>query len=395
MKFLKFLITLCSLQLQLSAISTDQIQQVELMAESQENSYLKNIITGSNNLAFKLLQKNSSVEENRLFSPYLITLQLSMICQGLETQVQKKMQNLTGFACQISPLLKAINTYLNVNIPAKNFNLSLLSTIWINNNINIAPAFKYALQKNFNSKLNYLTPSKISQSINNINQWISQNSPAHHKALLNYTEIIEQTDYLSFSSFNLQAPWENAFNYQQTEKGSFLYAGRSYQTSFMTTINNYAFFQDEELTFIELPFTVSNAGRQLTMSIIMPANNLTSYITNLRLNKWYELLSKTKMSLIKLQLPSFRVNYKLKLNEVIQQEGIKNIISNDSLEYSALHFAGIKINEGGSELPIPFISANAKQNVNKQAVKIDKPFIYIIYDQSTNLILAIGTIYIP
>ena len=218
----------------------------------------------------------------------------------------------------------------------------------------------------------------------------------------------------------IQMDWQDSFDSSDTH-GSTFYSGDGEEIEATTmhketTSEDIKYYLDDNFTIISLPLAETKAGTQLEFDAIMPADDLGKYIEGLSVADLYTALEKTISAStqgngIKISIPKFKFEYKLKFKEDLNSLGIATAFSRDNADFSkmstkplyvsdAVHKANIDFSEDGIKAAAvtAFGMKQAITSVEPEGpleVTINHPFLFVIRDKGTRTIWFTGTVYQP
>jgi serine protease inhibitor len=182
--------------------------------------------------------------------------------------------------------------------------------------------------------------------------------------------------------------------------------GSSSQVDFMTLKNGkYLYYGDASKKVIDLPY----GNGQFSMTLLVPngqhtLSDLSQELNSTQLAAW---LDKADTTRLELHLPRFKLEYKRELRETLAQLGMEEAFS-EQADFSrmvtgassglaitdVMHKAFVEVNEEGTE-------AAAATSVGigvvslPPSIQVDRPFIFLIREKSSNAILFIGQLMHP
>lgn len=212
--------------------------------------------------------------------------------------------------------------------------------------------------------------------------------------------------------------WVNEFNEGATYKGKFTnFDGTTGEAEFMNDIANYMYFADENTVAVEIPYKntvhiIDEDGRLLnhfrdelnvSMYVMMTENEekiatLENIIS----------LGKLKGERINLHLPKFKIETSVVLNDILKKSGIIKAFDVFEAEFdkmfdaedefnmyidSVLHKTYINVDEKGTEaaaVTAIMMAGSAMSPKEPTEVKFDRPFTFVIRDNTNNEILFAG-----
>ncbi|WP_010252629.1 serpin family protein [Acetivibrio cellulolyticus] len=362
----------------------------------------KNFVDGNTKFAADLFKKFSEEDscKNVFFSPFSISMALSMVYQGAGTTTKDsiaKALNYTGMSNEeinqsyIDHLKYFKNLYPQVE-------LNVANSIWLREGFEAKESFISKNQEVFNAQCSYLDFSDPS-SCDVMNKWISD---ATKGKISNMVEppIPAETVMNLINAIYFKGNWTDQFDISQTTEGTFTNInGKKETVQMMHKFDDYNYAENDEFRAIELPY----GSGSISMYCILPeASNVNDFIAEFDNNKWTEIKSKLSHgSDINLSIPRFKFEYKpqnvkqkladLGMGEAFSRNADFSGIGENVWIDSVTHKAVIDINEKGAEAAAVTIIGLFGSGMPNSFIA-DKPFMFIIADNVTGTILFMGKV---
>ena len=244
-----------------------------------------------------------------------------------------------------------------------------------------------------------------------INAWSAKQTRGRIKEVLPPKSLKRSTRLIIANAVYFTGNWTQAFKKELSKCRDFtLSTGKKIVIPLMAQYEQeyaYAAFPKQGFRMLELPYR----GGDLSMLIFLPdrADGLSRIETQLstqHLNQWVAKLSPTKIDL--LFLPKFSLKTSYRFKESLQTLGMKDAFSKAQANFNGMsmsrrlfidqvyHNAFLKLDEKGTEA-----AAVTTVVINKESYSppvnflVDRPFISIIRDRKSGMILFIGRILNP
>ncbi|XP_051566469.1 probable serpin E3 [Myxocyprinus asiaticus] len=213
------------------------------------------------------------------------------------------------------------------------------------------------------------------------------------------------------STVLFQGAWQKQFLFTETQNLPFtLSDGSTVKVPMMyqSTEVNFGQFRlpsDQQYTVLELPYL----DRSLRLFVALPSDrktplsHLESQLTAHAVGLWDNGLRRTKMDIF---LPRFKMESRLNLKPVLQSLGISDIFSPSAADFrgisdeeglfvsEAFHEARIQVTEEGTKAASATAMVLLKRS-RAAVFKADRPFLFILQQISTGLLLFIGRVLNP
>ncbi|HEX8656408.1 MAG TPA: serpin family protein, partial [Hymenobacter sp.] len=223
--------------------------------------------------------------------------------------------------------------------------------------------------------------------------------------ILNETKA-EDVLYL-INALYFKGSWTYRFDPKDTHPGPFhLEDGHNTTKDFMSlTRGRYRRYADNQQQVIDLPY----GNRQFSMTFVVPQgqNTLASVadrLTRTQLDTWLAAADSTSL---RLRLPKFRLDYEQQLNDALTHLGMGVAFSNQAnfsrmlaggpteLSISEVkHKTFLEVNEEGTEAAAA-TSVGITVTSVPPVISIDRPFLFLIREKSSNAVLFIGQVTNP
>jgi serine protease inhibitor len=401
MLFLLFLIFSCKRDENLS------IEPVYI----QLNLKSKALLGSSNEFGINLFRTlNSSAKtstENIMVSPLSISLALSMTYNGANGDTKTAMENtlkLNNLTIdEININFKQVSeALLNVD---NSVELSIANSIWYRNTFSVLPDFITVNRDFYNAQINPLNFDDPN-SINAINNWVSNNT--NHKIVKIIDEISPQNVMFLINAIYFKGIWKYEFDATKNINQLFtLSTGTTKQVEMMVQKSNLKYLNTSNLQMVELPYGQGN----WVMDLVLPASDksIDQIINELTISDWNLLLNSfIGPTEVTINLPPFKFEFESELNDVLKSMGMGIAFDVNSADFSKInkdyqlyiskvkHKTYIEVNERGTEAAAATSVGISNTSIGDQRVVIfDRPFMFVIREVSTGVILFAGKVENP
>ncbi len=371
-----------------------------------EDIYLKKVLKGASNLALTLYRSLEERAQNSYFSAYSLAIGLSMVGQAANDSTRVEIEKTLQFPISLAPLFSSINAYLENNKKSRYFHFIINNNVWIDQNREVIPAYLFSLKRVFDYVLQPIDFSRPSEAFTMINQAVFQQTQGKIPSMLLPQDVTSSLQILLTSGFYFHGTWVKPFDPVETKKMAFKTKNSLFNVEMMRRKDYYLLSQQPKFTLIELPYRSLEEGKaQMSLTLLLPAEgvSLEQVKKELTIDNWYFWMNTLKPQLIDLFLPKFRVEDRFDLSNGLKEMGMSNpflptanfsIASKKPLALSkVIQRAIFHVNEGeGSRLPLSKIFS---QQEEAASFIFNKPFIFILQERTTRLILGIGKLEQP
>lgn len=361
------------------------------------------VVDSNSEFAFNIFKElNSEDSDKSIFiSPISISTALTMTYNGANSTTKEIMGKTLGFKdIDSAAVNQSYNNLLNYleNID-KRVELNIANSIWIKNGETINEDFLATNKINFNAEISTLDFSKDSAA-NTINKWISEATKGKIDKMLEPPIDSRVIMYL-INAIYFKGEWSNQFDSKITFNHAFkTFNGNEQTIRMMNRRGKVEYTKGDDYSAVRLPY----GNGKTSMYCILPEEDIdiNEFIKNMSLEKWNGIRKNiAEIDEVVLQIPKFKLEYGIKnLNDSLQSLGMGEAFG-DQADFSGirediyisrvLHKAVIDVNEEGSEAAAATV-VEMKETAAKEPITFiaDRPFIFIIADDTTGTILFIG-----
>lgn len=374
---------------------TEDAKPIALKASLQKR------INQDNAFAFDLLRNTiaKNTDENITVSPLSVSIALGMARNGANGLTQSEMETtlkMSGLTSdEINEYYKVMNNALPVIDPTTK--LSIANSIWYRKDFVVKPSFLDVNTANFNAYVRELDFSQ-SWAKDTINNWCSVKTKGLIPTILD--DIPENAVMYLINAVYFKGIWCNKFDKKLTTE-SYFYPekGESVKMNLMQMTDTLLYATDELADYVDLPY----GNKAFSMTVIVPKYGKTTndVLQSMTVDKWNNTVSKLSEEQVQLSLPRFKSENKFLLNDPLIAMGMPTAftgaadfsrISDERLLISkVIHKTYISVDEDGTEAAAVTAIEMIKTSMPMYPiVRADRPFLFVIREKSTGVILFIG-----
>ena len=374
-----------------------------LSSTEQQNATADNAFTLN---LFKTVKASDNSGSNLFMSPLSVSFALGMTSNGANGETLSAINNTLGFGGftedEVNGYYKKLLTDLPKLDPQTTLNIA--NSIWYNQSFNVLPQFLSTNTNYFNAKiqpLDFANPASLST----INNWVNDQTNGKIPTII--SDLSNDEKMVLVNAIYFKSTWNTKFDASQTAKQSFYLPDQStLQTDFMHCDKiTYNIYKDDNVRVIELPYSNS----KYSMVIVSPLNggSLDNLVSNIDASAWGNWTSKLAPTNGPVVMPKFKFSYSILLNNALSSMGMGNAFSGAAdftrinagggLTISKVqHKAFVAVDETGTEAAAATgVVVGATAVLNPPTVTIDHPFLFVIREMKTGLILFEGTMNNP
>jgi len=357
---------------------------------------VSDITKNSNKFALSFYKQLNSQDRksNLFFSPFSIWTAYAMLYEGADGQTLQEMKAVFGFNPNIDARRAAMQTELAQYKASSSsvYGIGIANSLWVNKGFPIREYFKYVLGTY------YFATATNTVNATQINKWVNNNTFGRIKNL--FDSSVNQSQLVLVNTIYFKSRWLLEFDKEDTQKDNFFVTKvNPVSVDMMTQTSRFAYYENAQVQMLKMKY---KDGRPASMIVILPKN----YDVNTAwefLQSAQDLNSLLEYNQVTVTFPKFEIDYAIELKNLIAKLGLTasdfSRISDLSLMISqAVHKAYIKVDEKETEAA----AATGIAMVTSAPVftppiifKADRPFIYLIVDESDGRILFMGRMMNP
>ncbi|MGV3622261.1 MAG: serpin family protein [Archangium sp.] len=369
-----------------------------------------------NELGFDVYKKLATGDGNIAFSPWSIDTALALTYPGARSTTSDAMRKTMRIPLPDADFHRSMND-LTRSIDARNGNgtsttggpLTLRTTnqVFVEKSMTLLPDFLDVLAQEYGAGVRQVDfieqpePARVA-----INDWVKGETESLIPELLPKGIITSDTRLTLVNALYFNAAWKQPFNKGASEPGLFTKSdGTRTSATMMNSFNapsRYANVNGVEA--LELPYS----GDELGLLILAPqVGQLAAFEQTLNtsvVNGFVNALDAEQTRGV--SVPRFEAKSQARLDEILKELGMSiafesgadftGIDGKPGLFISAVvHEAVVKVSEAGTEAAAATAVVVGRDSVPSFDVMIDRPFVYLVRDRSSGVVLFAGRVMAP
>ena len=356
--------------------------------------------------------KKSAKKDNILFSPYSVTVVLAMLSEGARgetlTMMKKKMHLPEAETLRVG--YRDIIPLLRTN---ERFTLDTVNIAFVMKEFQVLEEFQTCLQENYHTHMSSLDFTENEKAARTINDWVKTQTQDKITDLIPADSLNALTRLVLVNAVYFKADWAAQFEKDRTVPGRFWVTETESKEVEMMSMKghemDFARLDQLDSSMVELPYK----GNRIVMQLILPGERTGVYDLENKLTEvdLPSLFSQNKKDIkVDLRLPRFKLSHSLTLSDSLKQMGMEDMFNKDKADLSGitgendglyvstvLQKVFVEVNEEGSEA-----TAATELTIRRrclpppnQKFNVDHPFLFIIRDRLTGMILFQGRVVDP
>lgn len=349
---------------------------------------------------FKFTSKETE-NKNVLISPLSIQLALSMTANGADGQTLREMESLLGGDITLSELNEYLYSYVS-SLPSEDeYKLEIANSVWFRDDFEANKSF---LQTN----ADYYDADAYKAhfddtTLRDINGWVDDNTDG----LINkiYDHIDPSTVMCLINAIVFDGEWDEVFEKESINDGIFRSISGEERTVEMMSCEETKYLDDGRAT----GFIKDYKEGKYSFAALLPNEgvDINDYIDSLDAETMIDTLSKPERGSVQVAMPKFSYEYELKMNDLLASLGMPSAFDPYTADFTRLgksdeglyisdirHKTYISVDDRGTKAAaITAVAVDTRSmEILDMQIRLDRPFVYMIIDNSQNLPIFIGTV---
>ena len=376
----------------------DDIEPNDVTGIRTDERFIENMM----NLSFDLFRGSMEDMEDKaniLISPMSVILALAMTANGAVSETLAQMQALLGGGIPLDELNEYLYSYTAKIENTDKVKLHIANSIWFKESLHVNQGF---LQTNadFYDAAAYSSAfdARTEQDINN---WVSDNTDGMIERILGDDEIGDYCMIL-LNAVAFDAEWQSVYFTENVRRGVFTDVNAAEADADFMHSNERRYLDDGMATGFIKPY----AGRY-SFAALLPNEGVSieSYIESLTGTGFLETLCNAEYANVSAYIPKFEYEFEIVMNDLLKELGIPDAFDNERADFSGItetriwiekvfHKTFISVNELGTQAGAASMVAMASSRPPDDiiVIRLDRPFVYAIIDDATNLPVFIGAV---
>jgi len=363
-------------------------------------------VSGNNTFALNLHRRVATAEQGgSVISPWSLRIALAMVYAGAGGETAAQIHEALALEGKAALVHTAFNEDLQRLTGIDE--IALGNRLWVQSGFDLLQPFRQTLEGQYGAPPSPVDFSVPEAARDTINSWIGDATGGRVGELIPAGVLDSRTRLVLTNAIHFEGDWELPFAVDSTSSQPFFVsAGHSTEVELMQHQGTHGYVEDDDVQFVELAY----AGTDLAMQVILPkeGRNLGSIEQDLSAGRLADLQERLTAVPVSVILPRFKLADRMRADSILKTMGMqlafdRNLadlsgIDGRKLLYLAavLHGAFIDVNERGTEA-----GAASAAVINTRALRLpaqfraDRPFLFIIAERSSGMILFIGRLTDP
>lgn len=356
---------------------------------------------------FKEIEKQAAAkgkEIDRLaVSPLSASLASSMLANGTAGETQKEILETLGFSGFSMEEVNAYNRKLAEQLIRldKKSQVKMANSFWMNRDFKPLSSFTETLGKSYEAEVKQ---TDFATALPAINRWCSEKTGGLIPDIL--SDLNPEDSFVLLNALYFKGEWAMPFDKDDNTRGEFTDChGAPLQTvEYMNKSIDVPCMQNELFSMARLPY--GNGAFCMYILLPNPEVTLQRCVEQLNADVWNRCISEMQSNEVTIKLPKYKVEFKIGLDEVLPEMGMKLLFSREA-DFSSLtdtprwdmlnaeQACVIEVDEKGVTAASGTHYDGWSADVPPLRVSeffVTRPFLFLVTEQSTGTILFFGRV---
>jgi serpin B len=371
----------------------------------------KQLVESDNRFGFKLFKEivEAEPDANIFISPLSVSMALGMTLNGADGETQTAMEQTLEFASmttdEINRSYQSLIELLTQLDPRVVFDIA--NSIWYREGMNFEQEFIDRNTTYFDALVQALD-FEDPRSVDTINNWVKENTDGKIPQIIE--EITDELVMFLINAIYFNGTWTYEFDKEQTQDDFFTLPDGSQKTcKMMIQTNEFNYLENDDFQAIDLPY--GDGEFRMTILLPKPTRHLDGLIAEFDEGNWNDWQHSFSKDSVTLQLPKFKLEYEIKLNDVLSALGMGIAFDRWQADFTGMYKPGgtyisfvkhktfLEVDEEGTEaaaatvVAIGIVSAQPPRQM--KFMRVDRPFLFVIRENHSGTLLFMGKIVAP
>ncbi len=361
----------------------------------------KQLAESGNTFGFQLFKEivMERPDSNIFISPLSVSFALGMTYNGAAGATEDSMRTTLGFADlskeQINETYQSLMTFLTGLDPKVQFQIA--NSIWYRLGFHVEQPFIDINQTYFDAEVRGLDFT-AQEALDTINNWVYDKTYGKIEEVIDFIHPL--TVMFLINAIYFKADWTVQFDPDLTRDEPFIKDdGTGVISKMMVKEGDIQYFETDDFQAVDLPY--GNGQFSMTILLPKPDKRVNDLIDAISPEDWTQWMTSFSTQNVHLNMPRFKVEFEMKLNDVLKALGMgiafsgaadfSNINRDAELFISlVLHKTYVEVDEEGTEAAAVTVVELREFSSGVTTMVLNRPFIYVIRERVSNTIVFMG-----
>ena len=391
-----------------------------MLAPPKINVAHQQIIEQSNKLALQLYGDLRKKPGNLVLSPYGVSASLAMLLAGADGRTREEIRTLLAITANEEHAFHAgqgdLLRRLSPADDSRPHRLDIAAALFTQHDQDPLLSFVKLVETHYRAQphlVDFVSQPATARKV--INDWAAEKTHDRIREVVSPDEVTSQTRMVLANAVYFKGQWQHAFEASRTEAEPFhVSADKKIDVQMMHQIEKFAYAHHDKVRVLVMPYR----GDELSMAFILPDEMdglaaLEEKFDGAALSRWLSAATKNMVRL-PVSIPRFKFENGHDLEAALKRLGLLTAFDPTAADLSRIdgvrptpanagdrlfvdrirQRAMIEVNEEGTEAAA-VTTITLSESKDPPRFRADHPFLFLIRDNSTGLILFLGRVVDP
>ncbi|XP_015072103.1 serpin-ZX-like [Solanum pennellii] len=359
-------------------------------------------------------------DTNLVLSPLSIQIVLGLIAAGSSGPTQDQLLSFLKSSSidELNSLYSHISSFVFADgSPNGGPRLSVANGIWIDQTLPLKPSFKQVVDNVYKAASEYVDfQNKAAEVVDQVNQWTKMKTNGLIEEILDRDAVDNMTRLILANALYFKGEWNEKFDASETKDHEFhLLDGLPVRVPFMTSKKKQYIAGFNDFKVLKFPYKQGTDTRCFSMYFILPDahDGLPALFDKISTEPGFltHNVPFRKVRVGKFLIPKFKITFEFEASDILKGLGltlpfcgggltemVDSTLPENLSVSKVFHKSFIEINEEGTEAAavtagvVMAMSLRIEKEIDFVA---DHPFLFLIRDDATGVVLFIGSVLNP
>ncbi len=357
----------------------------------------------------QVLDEESS--KNIFYSPVSLYVAFSLLYEGAKQDTAQQMEDVFGFESDaFARHDSTAHALSSLNRDDSHVTLNMANALWIADDFAPYESYLDVARNTYLARAQTVDFTDENDSVKRINDWAAEKTNDKIKEVITREDVDEYTAMVINNAIYFKGTWLTQFPEEDTRESEFhIDATNSVNADFMNVDSRFNYIYSDGAQVLQMPYK----GDRLSMLVILPVDpdmrQFEESLSAQQIQRWTDDMLLRDMSV---SMPKFETRTNYQLNNHLIAMGMSDIFHKNITDLSGIGIATseenlyvskatqdayLKVNEEGTEaaaISPPSTSWRGGGTFLSPFI-VDHPFLFVIQDDESGMILFMGRISNP
>lgn len=345
--------------------------------------------------------------ENIMVSPVSVITALAMTANGAKEETLSQMLSVIGGRQELEELNGNLKAWTDGLAGNENVKVKIANSIWFKDDENKLLVEESFLKKNVQYYDAGIYKAPFDQNtLSDINRWVSENTDGRIERILDV--LPEEAVMYLVNAVTFDAEWQEIYEDSQIFEDTFTNKDMEEKNVEFMHAKESVYLEDNEAAGFMKPY---KEGYHFVALLPKEGETAEEYIQGLTGEHFRTMISEAKTGVaVYTEIPKFEAEYEVELKDILVSMGMEDAFDEEKADFSGigtskdgniyigrvLHKTYISVDglgtKAGAATAVEMVNETAIMEEEVYYVTLNRPFVYAVVEDETNIPLFIGVV---